>query len=316
MAVAAGHDPEIGAVGALVRSVELAAGSKLPQAELEDATQRIAALPLVAKVRSVLASTLPLSRSACAGIPVPPPRHLSGGWLPAYRSSVAQACALSLGHGSHRTARSPRPAACCRRQHAGGAHEFRAGLRARYLVPDAARGGDHGGGGGGLCCAAAVPGVGTLLLALRAAPDGSLRLDRRGPGRSQDGDAGGRPLGCAAQASSRCAMFCHPPACAAAPLPHTVFSLCAFRRSPPPPPRLPPPVCACSRVRSGASLSPSPSLDPLPVCCNALSADVLASKMAAFLAPDTSVASAAAAMPDAELSELIQQLQSTLAARR
>ena len=54
MAHAAGHNSEIGAVGALVRSVELGAGRKLPDAMLDAAVQRIATLPLDTKIAEAI----------------------------------------------------------------------------------------------------------------------------------------------------------------------------------------------------------------------------------------------------------------------
>jgi thioesterase domain-containing protein len=55
MAAAGGHNSELGAVGALVRSVELASGSKLPSAVLDAAVQRIASMPLDAKIGEAIA---------------------------------------------------------------------------------------------------------------------------------------------------------------------------------------------------------------------------------------------------------------------
>jgi hypothetical protein len=54
MAVAAGHDPQIGAVGALVRSVELRVGRKLPAAALDIAVSAVAGLPLEGKVAAAI----------------------------------------------------------------------------------------------------------------------------------------------------------------------------------------------------------------------------------------------------------------------
>jgi acyl transferase domain-containing protein/thioesterase domain-containing protein/D-arabinose 1-dehydrogenase-like Zn-dependent alcohol dehydrogenase/acyl carrier protein len=54
MAVAAGHDPQIGAVGALVRSVELRVGRKLPAAALDAAVGAVASLPLEGKVAAAI----------------------------------------------------------------------------------------------------------------------------------------------------------------------------------------------------------------------------------------------------------------------
>jgi len=199
MAVAAGHDPEIGAVGALVRSVELAAGSKLPQAELEDATQRIAALPLVAKATEAIALLE------------------AHGLLRAVDDNTRAELTSSVQDFAH--------AISCLMQHEGattaaGVAAFAAQQRCQVLA------------------------LSSSLFGLHQ----MARFDWTG---------------------------------------------------------------ADPAVVKTATLE-GDHWDVL----RKPAVDVLASKMAAFLAPDTSVASAAAAMPDAELSELIQQLQSTLAARR